>query len=85
MFKILAFALLAYLIFRGVRFYLRLKSFFLFQKPAEEHQHGTEELCEDPQCHTFVLPSQAHQQLIKGRKYFFCSRQCAKDFAEAQK
>lgn len=36
----------------------------------------SEELIEDPYCHTYVPMSQAYKSSIEGQEVFFCSQKC---------
>jgi len=37
---------------------------------------ASEELVEDPYCHTYIPISQAHRKEIAGKEHYFCSKEC---------
>ncbi len=42
-----------------------------------------EELVEDPYCHTYVPITSAVEAAENGKKIFFCSRECQKEYMKA--
>jgi YHS domain-containing protein len=42
-----------------------------------------EELVEDPECHTYVPISQAFVAEIDGKKLYFCSQKCLRQYRES--
>ncbi|MBF0288280.1 MAG: hypothetical protein HQM14_10710 [SAR324 cluster bacterium] len=70
-----------YLAYRMVKKIISEKIVFIkkFQS-AFDNNPQTEELLEDPYCHTFVAADHAHVRTINGKMEFFCSQQCADQF-----
>ncbi len=44
-----------------------------------------EELVQDPYCQTYVLKRTAVRRRVKGRDYYFCTKECLKKFLEEKK
>ena len=43
------------------------------------------EMVQDPECKTYIPIDQAYQRRIKGKRYFFCSKECADIFEKKLK
>jgi YHS domain-containing protein len=50
----------------------------------EKSEHG-EDMVRDPCCGTFVPRSLAVRQIVKGKRYYFCSKQCRDQFLRSNK
>ena len=50
----------------------------------EESENGgaIDEMVQDPFCKTYVPMMDAKKKIINGKKYFFCSEECAKKFED---
>jgi len=46
---------------------------------------SSEDLVEDPQCHTYVPESEAIRASFNGRTVYFCSKQCYRQYKSASK
>ncbi len=44
-----------------------------------------EELVQDPYCQTYVPKRTAFRKKVKGRDYYFCTKECLKKFLEERK
>ncbi len=44
-----------------------------------------EELVQDPYCQTYVPKRTALRKRVKGREYYFCTKECLKKFLEEKK
>ena len=73
-FLVILFLLILYYV---VRFLIRD---ILSTRQKPEH----EELVEDPSCKIYVPKSSALKKKIRGRQYYFCSRECLKKFLKSQ-
>lgn len=50
--------------------------------PSAEKTRRGEEMVQDPQCGTYVPRGDALEKVIRGKRHFFCSRQCRDAFLE---
>lgn len=74
--RLLILILLGYLLYRTVRRFLRSGQAF---RPHEGE--GTiDEMVQDPICKTYVPVREAEKRVIKGKAYYFCSKNCADEF-----
>lgn len=48
--------------------------------PNRQSPTKTEDLVEDPCCHTYLPLSQAYQAAIDGKTVYFCSERCYRNF-----
>ena len=44
-----------------------------------------DEMVQDPFCKTYIPARQAHSKVLGGKRYFFCSQECAEKFREQMK
>lgn len=54
------------------------------KKPRNRSRDG-EEMVEDPQCGTFLPISDAVSAHVNGRKHYFCSKKCLKEYKKTHK
>jgi uncharacterized protein len=52
--------------------------------PNRQAPVKTEDLVEDPYCHTYLPVSQAHQAVIGGKTEFFCSEKCRNHYLQKE-
>jgi YHS domain-containing protein len=52
--------------------------------PREKTRRG-EDMVQDPQCGTYIPRSEALEKVVKGKKYFFCSKECRDAFVRKSK
>ena len=45
----------------------------------------TEELVQDPNCQTYIPKRSALKKRISGKDYFFCKKECLKNFTKNKK
>lgn len=76
MIRFLIILLLAYLAYKVLRWLLSSPA-----KPGKENGLGSAaELVQDPVCKTYIPIREAEKRVIGGKKYYFCSRECADSF-----
>jgi len=74
--RLLILAFLAYLLYRVLRKYLQSG-----QKGDQRADGGPiDEMVQDPFCKTFISRRGAKKKVIRGKEFFFCSRECAEKF-----
>mgnify|MGYP001443635504 CR=1 FL=1 len=84
--KIIAVALLLYFLYRIFRRFLPPSSKRV--KPLSGNQNlprRTEDLVEDPYCHTYLPMSEAFAWEDRGQTLYFCSRDCLEAYRQAKK
>ena len=80
MFNLIRFAIICgifYCVYRLVKWLVfapRIEAHDQRERRASEIR--SEDLIEDPFCHTYVPLSQAHKAIIDGQAVYFCSQQC---------
>jgi uncharacterized protein len=76
------------LILLGILFYLAYSLFRALQRllpgghstpPPEKTARG-EDMVLDPQCGTYIPRGNAVEKVVKGKRHFFCSRECRDAF-----
>lgn len=83
--RLLAAVVILYLLYRIAR-WLFLSS----AKPSEQTSNRkppaiTEDLVEDPYCHSYLPVSQSYKASIDGKTEYFCSEKCYRAFVEGRK
>lgn len=81
MIRLLFLALLFFLGYTLVTAVLRIFSGRDRQLPPEKTRQG-EEMVRDPQCGTYLPRGDAMTAVIRGKKHYFCSRDCRRRFEE---
>lgn len=80
--KILYYGLIVYLIYLLVRFFTSLGRKKSTPKTMPSHS-GV--MVKDEFCNTYIPREEALREVIHGREYFFCSRECRDKFLERRK
>ena len=67
--------------------YRVIKSVFSPPGSLDQRANGgvIDEMVQDPQCKTYVPRRDAHSRVIHGKKYYFCSKECADKFEKEMK
>ncbi len=71
--RILLLAILIYVLYR------------LFVKKEKKESYDIGEMIQDPNCKTYIPKEQAYMREIGGKRYFFCSKECADIFEKKMK
>jgi uncharacterized protein len=71
------------LLFYAILYYL-IKDMTVRKKKLSRASEP-EELVQDPYCHTYVPKRTAVRKRVKGRNYYFCTKECLKKFLEEKK
>ncbi len=75
--------LLLLLLFYWILYYLIRDMILRRNKSSTES--GPEELVQDPYCQTYVPKRTAVKKRIKGKDYYFCTKECLRKFLEEKK
>lgn len=54
----------------------------LVWRKRQTAESGPEELVQDPSCQTYIPKRTALKKRIKGKTYYFCTKECLKKFLE---
>lgn len=76
MIRFLIILLLAYLAYKVLRWLLSSPT----KLGKENELSSPTELVQDPVCKTYIPIRDAEKRVIGGKKYYFCSRECADSF-----
>jgi len=80
-FRILLYALFAYIIYLFIRFYQAIKK--SSKKPsASKHHSGV--MVKDEICNTYLPKEDAIKEIYEGKEYYFCSNECRQKFLETK-
>jgi YHS domain-containing protein len=82
MFKLIYYAILAYLIYSVWKLIQSLKKRSIGTRP-KARLSGM--MVKDEACDTYIPQEEALREVIDGHEYFFCSKECRKKFIEARK
>ncbi len=80
--KLLAYAIMAVVIFLILRFFSALNS---GQKREPTLQKTSGVMVKDETCDTYLPKDEAIRELYQGQEYYFCSDACRKKFLESKK
>ena len=84
--RLIAIALLAWLLFRGIKNFLAQRSATKQRRNVNRKSPQEVELMvEDPQCHTYLPQKDAVHLYYKGQDLYFCSQKCLDEYKAAQK
>jgi uncharacterized protein len=78
--RLLIFILLGYLLYRTLR------RFFNPRQTLSRNEDGgaIDEMVQDPVCGTYVPEREAEKRFIRGKTYYFCSKECADEYEKLQ-
>ncbi|MBW1973246.1 MAG: hypothetical protein DRG20_01850 [Deltaproteobacteria bacterium] len=77
MLRYIIFILLFYLFYKLLRSILSSSS---SKKDLNKKPAITEEMVQDPNCHTFIPKSSAYKKRINGKTEYFCSKECFENY-----
>ncbi len=80
--KLLAYAIMAAVIYLILRFFSALNS---GQKRVAPRQKTSGVMVKDETCDTYLPKDEAIRELYQGQEYFFCSDACRKKFLQTKK
>ncbi len=78
--RFLAAIVIFYLLYRIARWLFLSSARTAEPIPNRQAPAITEDLVEDPCCHSYLPASQAYQVSIEGKTEYFCSEQCYRNF-----
>ncbi|MEE4352081.1 MAG: YHS domain-containing protein [Desulfatiglans sp.] len=75
------------LILLGYLFFRIIKGFLGIGRQFERRDDGgaIDEMVQDPQCKMYIPLRDARREVIKGREFYFCSKECAQEFKKGVK
>ncbi len=82
LFRIILFGLLAYIVYKFIRFYQRLGQ---KSTPPRQHKQSSGLMIKDDICNTYLPREEAIKEIREGKEYFFCSKECRQKFLESKK
>jgi YHS domain-containing protein len=82
MIRLLAALVIIYVLYRIARRFFRASPEPSEPIPNRQAPAITEDLVEDPFCHSYLPLSQAYRASIDGRTEYFCSEKCYRAFVE---
>jgi YHS domain-containing protein len=82
LFKVIFYAMIAYLIYIVVKTYQSLKR---TKKPPQKPSSKPGIMVKDQVCNTYLPKEDAIKEIHKGKEYYFCSEECRNKFLESRK
>ena len=82
LFKVIFYALIAYLIYIVVKTYQSLKR---AKKPPQKPSLKPGIMVKDQVCNTYLPKEDAIKEIHEGKEYYFCSEKCRNKFLESRK
>lgn len=82
--RLLAALIILYLLYRVARWLFSSSEKISKPLPTRQPPAKTEDLVEDPFCHTYLPVSQAYRTSIDGKTVYFCSKKCYQSFLDRQ-
>lgn len=79
LFRLIYWALLAYLIYAVIRF-IRSLGRASRPRPSAKPRITTGVMVRDEECHMYLPREDAVREVKDGKEYFFCSQECRKKF-----
>lgn len=80
--RILFYALLAYIVYKFIRLYQILTR---KNKTSPRPKQSSGIMVKDEVCNTYLPEEDALKEIVEGREYFFCSKECRQKFLESKK
>ena len=80
--RFILFALLAYIVYKFIRFYQKLSQ-KSYSPPKSKQTSGL--MVKDSVCNTYLPKEDAIKEIVEGKEYFFCSKECRQKFLESKK
>lgn len=81
-FRIIFYALLAYIVYKSIRLFQNLSQ-KSHSPPKSKQTSGL--MVKDPICNTYLPQEDAMKEIMEGKEYFFCSKECRQKFLESKK
>jgi YHS domain-containing protein len=81
-FRIILYGFLIYLVYLLYRFFKALSRVKKTQSNPSRHQ-GL--MVKDEYCNTYLPKEDAIKEVIEGKEYYFCSKECRQKFIETKK
>jgi uncharacterized protein len=81
-FRILLYALLAYIIYKFIRVYQVLTR---KNKPRRPSEQSSGIMVKDEVCNIYLPQEDALKEIVDGKTYFFCSKECRQKFLESKR
>jgi len=82
MIRLIYYAFLAYVIYLIYKFFQNLAKRTM---PPQQTKRLSGMMVKDESCNTYVPKEEAIREVIGGKEYFFCSKECRKKFLEQMK
>ncbi len=74
------------LLILAIIFYYFIRRLLLDTSEKRDKNHSAttieDEMVKDPLCNIYILKSEAVKRSVRGKRYYFCSSECAKKFAD---
>ena len=80
--RIVLYALLAYIIYKFIRLYQHLSK---KSRIPRQPKQISGIMVKDEVCNTYLPKEDAIREIVSGKEYFFCSKDCRKKFLEEKK
>jgi uncharacterized protein len=80
--RIILYALLAYIVFKFIRLYQNIRQRSTAPRRPKKHS-GL--MVKDDICNTYLPREEAIKEIMEGKEYFFCSKECRVKFLESKK
>jgi YHS domain-containing protein len=80
--RIVLYALLAYIIYKFIRVYQNLSK---RSKTSRQPKQISGVMVKDEVCNTYLPKEDAIREIMEGKEYFFCSKDCRQKFLEEKK
>ena len=81
-FRLIYYAFLAYIIYVIIRFFQNLNK---RKKPSDHRASLSGMMVKDENCNTYLPKEDATREILDGKEYFFCSKDCRQKFIEKKK
>ena len=82
MIRLIYYAILAYVVYAVYKFFQNLGRPRGTPRPKPR---ASEEMVKDESCDTYIPREEALREVIGGREYFFCSRECRNKYLDQRK
>jgi len=82
LFRIIIYALIAYVIYLAIKSYQSLKK---SKKAPQKPNSKPGIMVKDEICNTYLPKEEAIKEIYKGKEYYFCSNECRQKFLDSKK
>lgn len=80
--RIILYALIAYIVYKFIRIYQKLSQ---KSSPPRQSKKSSGLMVKDEICNTYLPKEDAIKEIMEGKEYFFCSKECRQKFLESKK